>query len=328
MSRTVLIVVPSVVALLIGFLFFFGQSHQQTDLIAPPAAIQTGQAAVAAEHERAAMLERQLTDARIEAAESEQKARALAAKLATNRMKSAGGSPVNPLKDPELRQAMEKQQLQALERKIKQLVNAKLIDKLNLSPEQANELRDILRQKQAPAMKLMTALMAGELDEAQIAEMGGRAQQEIKDADAQMKTLLGPEGYSYLDYQEKSEGERHQLRELKSQFADAGHPLRPQQSDSLLAAMYDERHNFKFQIDFHDPTSFDLTRFPDYYTDENLDRFYSEMQQLNSRIVAKAESILDPEQLSEFQRALQEKLERGRATVRMTQSVFPMKKRP
>ena len=212
--------------------------------------------------------------------------------------------------------------------KIKQLVNAKLIARLQLAPEQASQLRELLREKQRPATDFMTALMAGDFEESQIPEAGARVQQQIKDADAQIKALLGAEGYAYLDSEEKTDVERHQLRDMKSQFADGGHPLRPEQIEPLLAAMYDERQNFKFSVNFHEPASFDYTHFTDIFSEQNLERFYTESQQLNARIVTRVQGVLDPEQVVEFERAIQERLERGHATVRMTQTLFPIKKRP
>jgi hypothetical protein len=90
--------------------------------------------------------------------------------------------------------------------------------------------------------------------------------------------------------------------------------------------MYDERRKFKFSIDYDDPTAFDFSRIQDYFNEENMNRYFSEMEQLNQQTMARAQSILSPEQLLEFERLQQEHLERGKTTVRMTQSLFPTKK--
>ena len=327
MNRFWLIGIPAATVVLAAFLLFFGHAKQANVnsplVISTPA--QQNDPATEAEQVRVAQLQEELTSARVEAARNERKAQA----LATNRVQATNATASsNPLKDPELRATMEKQQLQAMDRKIKQLVNAKLIARLQLAPEQASKLRELLREKQRPATDFMTALMAGDFEESQIPEAGARVQQQIKDADAQIKALLGAEGYAYLDSEEKTDVERHQLRDMKSQFADGGHPLRPEQIEPLLAAMYDERQNFKFSVNFHEPASFDYTHFTDIFSEQNLERFYTESQQLNARIVTRVQGILDPEQVVEFERAIQERLERGHATVRMTQTLFPIKKRP
>src|SRR5436190_13765978 len=175
MNRFWLIGVPVATVVLAAYLLFFGMPSRTvvTPATSSPSA-QGGEVAANAESERSAQLQQQLVAARVEAARNEQKAHALEAALVTNRITAtnASASTANPLKDPEMRRNMEKQQLQALDRRIKQLVNADLISKLKLTPEQATQLRDLLRQKQKPAMALMIGLMAGELDESQVSAAG------------------------------------------------------------------------------------------------------------------------------------------------------------
>src|SRR4051812_45854227 len=136
--------------------------------------VQEKQAEAEAEQDRALALERELNNARHEAIRNEQKAAALTKALSTNNPTSnnAGGAGTNLLKDPAMREMMQKQQLQALDRNIKQLVNAQLQKKLSLSAEQTQQLRDLLRRKQIPAVELLMALMSGELDSEQAAAMG------------------------------------------------------------------------------------------------------------------------------------------------------------
>ena len=281
-----------------------------------------------AEQARSAQLEQELIKTRVESVSHEQKAHALEAALATNPIIATNVSaPANPLKDPETRRNMEKQQMQALDRKIRGLVNAELISKLNLSPEQADQLRNLLRQKQKPAVALWMALMAGDLDDAQSAEAGRHVNETIADADAQIRALLGPDGFAYFDRQEKMDDERKQVQQVKKDCENAGHSLRPEQQEQLLDAMFDERQKFKFTVDFNDTDHLDYTRFQDHFSEENLERYYSERQELNARIVARVEPLLDSDQRADFEHFLQEHLERGHATVRMTQALFPIKRK-
>src|SRR5258705_8619540 len=129
--------------------------------------VQKKQAEAEAEQDRALALERELNNARHEAIRNEQKAASLTRALSTNNPTSnnAGATTgTNLLKDPAMREMMQKQQLQALDRNIKQLVNAQLQKKLSLSAEQTQQLRELLRRKQLPAVELLMALMSGELD--------------------------------------------------------------------------------------------------------------------------------------------------------------------
>jgi hypothetical protein len=291
--------------------------------------LQAREAASEAERNRAAALERELSNTRDEADRSAQKARALSAAMSTNRApaaRNASGPGANPLQDPAMRKMMETQQLQGMDRKIKQLVNADLQARLNLSPERSAELRSLLKRKQTPAVELLMGIMSGELDRDQAIALGARMKQERTAADAEIRNLLGQDGYDYFDWHERSDSERGRVREYRSQFSDAGQPLTTEQEQQLGAAMYDERRKFKFSIDYDDPTAFDFSRIQEYFNEENMNRYFSEMEQLNQQTLARAQSILTPEQLPEFERLQQEHLERGKSTVRMTQSLFPTKK--
>src|SRR5258706_2594193 len=156
--------------------------------------------------------------------------------------------------------------------------------------------------------------------------MGLRAKQERTAADADIRNLLGKDGYDYFDRYERSDAERGRVRGFRSQFADAGQPLSSDQEQQLIAAMYEERQKFRFSIDYDDPGSFDYTHLDEYFSEENMNRFFAEREQLNEQTLARAQTILAPDQLPEFERLLREHLERGKTTVRMTQALFPIRK--
>src|SRR3954464_2237862 len=133
-----------------------------------------------AEQERALALERNLNAGRIGLAEKQEKA-ALPKALGANNPPGSNQTSLaqaNLLKDPAMRQMMQKQQMQALERNVKQLVNSDLQKKLNLTAEEAAGLRELLTKKQRPAIDLLIALMSGELDQDQAAALSVRAKQE------------------------------------------------------------------------------------------------------------------------------------------------------
>jgi hypothetical protein len=199
--------------------------------------------------------------------------------------------------------------------------------KLKLEDQPARELRELLKKKQQPAIELMLALMSGELDQGEAASRGEEAKRQRAAADAQIKDLLTKDQYDYLDWYERSDTERSRVREFRSQFSDAGQPLSQEQEQQLALAMFDERQKFQFTIDYHDPSAFDYSRLDEYFNEANMNRFFEEMEQLNDKTLTRVQSILGPDQLSEFQRLQQEHLEKGKTTVRMTQALFPIRKR-
>src|SRR5207237_4576235 len=55
-------------------------------------------------------------------------------------------------------------------------------------------------------------------------------------------------------------------------------------------------------------------RLDEYFNEANMNRFFEEMEQLNDKTLTRVQSILGPDQLSEFQRLQQEHLEKGKTT--------------
>ena len=287
-------------------------------------------AAFEAEENRVNALEKQLHQARTDVLESDRKTRALAATLATNSVSPTNGGGArpgsNPLQDPAMHRMTLQQQVQNMEKNIKRLVSPELQSKLNLNSEKSAQLRELLKRKGRPAVELLMSVMSGELDLDQAAIKGEQVKQERVAADAEIRELLGQEGYQYLDFRERSDPEREQVRSYQFQFADGGHALSKDQEEQLTMAMYDERQRFKFNIDYNDPTALDFSRIQDFFDEENINRFFVEMEELNQKVLARIQSLLTPEQIAVFEQFQQEHLERGRTTVRMTQSLFPTKK--
>jgi len=318
------LVVGSVAVVVMAGGFLLSRHHAEPTRPQNDVRLQQERERADAESARAAALERDLTTARIEAAEQQAKARVLAVGQSSN------GPPVPPvdrMKDPAMLLMMQKQQRQALERRVKQLVNAEMQKKLGLDDAQTSQVRELLKKKEQPAIELMMALMGGDLTDAEANARSAEAKAERVQVETELRDLLGQEGYNYLDWYEKSDTERRRVREYQSQFADAGQPLSKEQEQQLTLAMFEERQKFKFTIDYNDSSSFDYSRLDEFFSPANMERFFSESEQLNTQTLARVGSILTPEQLPEFERLQQEHLERAKGTVRMTHAVFPIRKK-
>jgi hypothetical protein len=71
-----------------------------------------------------------------------------------------------------------------------------------------------------------------------------------------------------------------------------------------------------------------MDRLPEIFSEESLDQFIREMEQLNNRIILRAQSILPPQQSGEFAQALRDHFESSKMTVKMTNALFPVGRRP
>lgn len=230
-------------------------------------------------------------------------------------------------RDPEMRAAMQKQNEKAAEHSAKQLVNSNLIGQLRLSPEQAAVLRELARKKHAPGFQMTMALMSGELSDAELAEAGRAMRDQRAAADAEIRTFLGKDDYATFAWHEDSGAERSRIKEFHAKLSESGAPLSSDQEDALLRAMYDERLATPFTHDFHNPHTFDMDRLPEIYSEASLHQFISEMEQMNTRIIQRAQSLLTAEQSGEFAQSLRDHFEKSKTTIKMTAAFFPVRRK-
>jgi hypothetical protein len=85
--------------------------------------------------------------------------------------------------------------------------------------------------------------------------------------------------------------------------------------------MTEAREGFKFTTDFSDPSK--MAGNPaGMFTEENVNRFMQEMDMLNQRYVAHAQSILSPNQLDAFQKHLSQQQALQKAGMQMGAKLF------
>jgi len=322
MTRFIIFVAP--VAVVIGLLCFRAQQRDQLKRIqTAEAAVQEATGRAASADERSDKLKREMLKLQ---AEELMRPRATTASNSPNVSK-----PEHPaaklFRDPEMRAAMRKEHERAIERSAKQLVNSNLIEQLQLTPEQAATLRDLVKKKHAPGWEMNMVLMNGELSSAELAEAGRKMRDQRAAADSEIRAFLGDERYATYVWQEDSEEERSRIKEFRAKLAEQSATLRPEQEDNLLRAMYEEREATTFTHDFHNPHNFDMDQLPEIYSEASLDQFMREMEQLNERCIHRAQSILGPEQSGEFAQSLRDHFERSKVTIKMTAALFPVRRR-
>jgi hypothetical protein len=230
-------------------------------------------------------------------------------------------------RDPQMWAAMKKQQDKAIERNARQIVSSNLIQQLNLTPEQAEALRELVKKKHAGDAEMFMGLMSGQLSDAELAQLGHSVRDRRNAADAEIRAFLGDRNYEAYAWQEDSMAERERLNEFRSKFTEAGVPLTSEQEDALLRAMYEERAATHFTHDFHNPHNFDMDHLPEIFSEPSLDQFITEMEGMNNRIIARAQTMLGPEQGVEFAQALRDQFEKSRMTVKMTATLFPVRRK-
>jgi RNA polymerase sigma factor (sigma-70 family) len=202
--------------------------------------------------------------------------------------------------------------------------HAKLFADLHLTPEQTDSMKRLLMNKTMASADMITEAMAGQADPATLKAQAIQVRAEQAAIDDQIKQLLGDDNYTQYHTYGKTLEERMVVTQAADQLADSPRAVRADQEQQLLDAMVEERQNFKFTTDFSDPSK--LTGdVASYYTEANKKLYLQELDQLSQRYLARAQSILSPDQLAAFQTSLASQQAKQGAGVTVGAKFFPPK---
>jgi hypothetical protein len=291
------------------------------------------------------LLKKELDDARARLAEHDQAAVALREKLEAAQVESAANAgtaakltvaltntvaatetnakPSNPFgemfKNPETREMIKNQQ---------KTVMGGMIDKnyadffkaMNMTPEQQAAMKDLLMNKTMAGMDLGMEMMSGDLTPERRAELTKQMKEANDAINQQLKDLLGAENYSQFEAYEKSVPDRQAIDAFKNQLgADA--QLTATQEEQLRLALSAERQDFKFTTDFSDQQDYSEDMFTK-FTEERINLFLQEQEQLNQKLLARARTILSPTQYETYAKSLKAQEEMMKMGMKMAQQMF------
>jgi len=310
--------------------------------------ITTNRSAKQAEAQQA-LLKKELDDARARLAEYDQNAVALrekleaaqaesaanagtAAKLTvalTNTVASTGtnAKPANPFaemfKDPETREMIKQQQKTVMGGMIDKNY-ADFFKSMNMTPEQQAAMKDLLLNKMLGGAELGMEMMGGDLSPERRAELTKQIKEASDAINQQLKDLLGAENYSQFEAYEKTIPDRQALETFKTQLgADA--QLTAAQEEQLRQALGAERQDFKFTTDFGNQQDYSEDMFSR-FTEERINLYLQEQEQLNQRILARAQTILSPTQYETYAKSLKTQQDMMKMGMKMAASMFGKKK--
>ena len=290
------------------------------------------QASIAQREERAASLREKLDKSVAESAVNAGQAAQLSRAL-TNRVQAAAppdtnSKPTNPFaemfKNPEMREMIKKQQQTALASIIEKNY-ADFIKTQPLSPEQASALKELITRKMAVGADLGMEMMSGELTAEQRAELTKRVKTDTDAITAEIKDFLGADNYSTFETYEKSLPDRMAVSGFKDQLAGGEMALKSDQEQQLIQAMSQEREGFKFTTDYSNQTSPAADMFSQ-FTEDKLNVYFQEQEQLNQRYLARAQTILSPEQYAAYQKSLTAQQAMAQMGMKMAAQMFNAKK--
>jgi hypothetical protein len=216
--------------------------------------------------------------------------------------------------DPEMKKSMKAQQSMGI-----RMMYGDLFKQLGLSAQDAEQLADILAERQ---MEFSAAAMAGMNGENKPdPEQSNKIADAKKAYEEQLKATLGEANYKKLQDYEKTMGDRFMMQQYDGQFASAGAPLEPKQRESLLQIMQDERLKMKespFTQNNTDPqAALEAIKDP-----AAVDRFFAQQEEMNRRVLDRARQTLSADQIGALQKIQQQMAEMMRGQMKMSQELF------
>lgn len=248
----------------------------------------------------------------------------------TNRVEAeeaTNAKPANPFaemfKNKEMREMIREQQKTVLGGMLDKNY-ADFFKAMNLTPEQTATMKNLLMEKMLGGAELGMEMMSGEMTAEQRTELTKKLKETTEAIDQQLKDLLGEENYSQFQAYEKSVPDRMALEQFKGQLT-AEMALNSSQEQSLLAAISEERLGFKFTTDYSNQQDFSEDMFSK-FTEERMDLYFQEQDQLNQRILARVQPILSADQYNAYAKSLKSQQDMMKMGMKMAASMFGKKK--
>ncbi len=236
--------------------------------------------------------------------------------------------PANPLsemfKSQEMRDMIKQQQKTVLASMVDKNY-ADLIKGLQLTPEQADYFKELMAKKMAVGADLGIEMMGGDLTPEQRQELMQRIKDSTQAVTDEIKQFLGTENYATYEAYEKTVPDRMAISGFRDQLAGTDFALTADQEASLVQAMSQERQNFKFTTDFSDQNDFSPDMFSK-FTEERVNLFFEEQDRLNQLYLARAQTILSPDQFQSYQKSLKAQQDMMKMGMKMAASMFGTKK--
>ena len=224
--------------------------------------------------------------------------------------------------DPAMKKMMRQQQAAAMD-----MMYGPLFKEIGLSPEDKEKFKELLLDRQMKAVESGGMFMKLQGDDTdRTAVMSDLAAQQ-KEFDGQVKALLGDESYAqYKDYNETM-AERMAVNQLSQQLASSPNPLNDDQSRQLLEIMKQEKKSVTPV--FGDPGvngSANMANWQAMMSEEGLNGFFKQREEIDQRVLERAKAVLTPEQLTAFATHQSNQLQLQRMGMSMAAKMFGTQK--
>ncbi|HET7624892.1 MAG TPA: hypothetical protein VFM25_06460 [Verrucomicrobiae bacterium] len=245
--------------------------------------------------QKAKILQQTLSQTSAEAAKQSQQVAQLKESLASVKTNSESGINFTKfLKDPKMRDLIKSQQKVVLGPTVARMYNP-FFQQVNLTPEQSDQLKDLLEKKMMAASDAGLSMLGGDVDAAKRDELGQQIKEQNDAYDAQIKDLLGDENYQEFQTYEKSAQDRVAISQFSDQLAGTSTPLTSDQEQQLAQVLSDERAGFHWTTDYNNQKPGEMD-YAEMFSQDRLDQYAKEKKQFDEEYLNRAKQILSPDQ--------------------------------
>jgi hypothetical protein len=218
--------------------------------------------------------------------------------------------------DPEMRKMMRGQQSMGVK-----MMYGDLAKELGLSTEQANEVMELLTDRQLDASAKAMAGMEGDADPGKLVANAEEAQKAVNDYDTKLKGVLGDDKMKKLNEYERTLGDRMAMQQYQQSFTASGVPLDEAQRTGLLQIMKEER--LKGPANPLEPGNKDVAAsMKALQSGEGFDQAIQSQRDLNQRVLARAHTVLTPDQMTAFETAQKAQMQMQEMGMKMGKAMF------
>lgn len=214
--------------------------------------------------------------------------------------------------DPAMKKMMRSQQAMGV-----RMMYSDLAKELGLSPDEANQIMDMLVDRQMAMARKSMKLLGGEQADGATAEEAGQDVNAAKeDYDKQLEGALGKDRFAKMQEYERTIGDRMQLTQYKQAFSASGVALEDRQAEGLLTIMKDER--LKQPPSPLDAGAKDVgAAMKAMQSDETFDALMASQEDLNRRVLSRSRNVLTPDQMAQFEQIQKQNLEMQKMGMQM-----------
>jgi len=214
------------------------------------------------------------------------------------------------MEDPNTKKLIRDQQRMMLDQ-----MYGPLVKKLNLTPEEADQFKDLLADNMMKATEQAGSLF-GDSATNRTERLKSLADEQ-KAFEEQVRGFLGETGYAqYQDYQ-LTVGERTQLNQFQQQYAGEN-ALSEQQTERLLAIMKEEKQSAAATTGQASPgAGQDAANMEAMFSSDATEKLMQTQESINQRVYERAQEVLSENQLASFGRFQTNQLQMIRMSMNM-----------